>query len=34
LVKEIEGDSYTVTVRSTDATAGTMIEVQFIATPD
>ena len=34
LVKEIEGDSYTVTVRSTDATAGTVIEVQFVATPD
>lgn len=34
LVKEIEGDSYMVTVRSTDATAGTVIEVQFVATPD
>jgi hypothetical protein len=34
LVKEIEGDSYTVAVRSTDAIAGTVIEVQLVATPD
>ncbi len=34
MVKEIEGDVYTVTVRSTDASAGSQIDVQFVAFPD
>jgi hypothetical protein len=33
-VKEIEGDSYTVTIRSSGAPAGTVVEAQFVAAPD
>lgn len=33
-VKEIEGDSYTVTMRSSGAPAGIVVEAQFVATPD
>ena len=33
-VKEIEGDSYTVTMRSSGAPAGIVVEAQFVAAPD
>jgi hypothetical protein len=33
-VKEIEGDSYTITMRSSGASAGTVVEAQFVAAPD
>jgi hypothetical protein len=33
-VKEIEGDSYTVTMRSSGAPSGIVVEAQFVATPD
>lgn len=33
-VKEIEGDSYTVEIRSRSAQAGTILEAQFVAAPD
>ncbi len=33
-VKEIEGDSYMVTMRSSGAPAGIVVEAQFVAAPD
>lgn len=33
-VKEIEGDSYTVAIRSSGTPAGTVVEAQFVAAPD
>ena len=33
-VKEIEGDSYTLVIRSSDAPAGVVVEAQFVAAPD
>jgi hypothetical protein len=33
-VKEIEGDSYTVAIRSSGAPAGIVVEAQFVAAPD
>ncbi len=33
-VKEIEGDSYTVEIRSRSTQAGTIMEAQFVAAPD
>lgn len=33
-VKVIEGDSYTVAIRSSGATAGIVVEAQFVAAPD
>jgi hypothetical protein len=33
-VKDIEEDSYTVTMRSSGAPAGTVVEAQFVAAPD
>jgi hypothetical protein len=34
LVKDIQGDSYTVTIRSTSAPEGILAAVQFVAAPD
>jgi hypothetical protein len=34
LVKDIQGDSYTVTIRSTSAPGGILAAVQFVAAPD
>jgi hypothetical protein len=33
-VKEVEGDSYTVTIRSTPDPPGILLEAQFVAAPD
>lgn len=33
-VKEIEGDSYTLVIRSSGAPAGVVVEAQFVAAPD
>ncbi len=33
-VKEIEGDSYTVAIRSSGAASGRTVEAQFVAAPD
>ena len=34
LVKEIEGDSYTVTARSAESSNGALVAVEFVAMPD
>lgn len=34
LVKEIEGDSYTVTTRSAESSNGALVAVEFVAMPD
>jgi len=34
LVKQIEGDSYTIAIHGNGAPAGTMVQVQFVAGPD
>lgn len=34
LVKQIEGDSYTLVIRSSGAPAGVVVEAQFVAAPD
>jgi hypothetical protein len=33
-VKEMEGDSYTVAIRSSGAAGGSVVEAQFVAAPD
>jgi len=34
LVKQIEGDSYTIAIQGSGAPAGTVVEAQFVAAPD
>lgn len=34
LVKQIEGDSYTIAIRGSGAPTGTVVEAQFVAGPD
>ena len=34
LVKQIEGDSYTIAIQGSGAPTGTVVEAQFVAAPD
>ena len=34
LVKQIEGDSYTIAIKGSETPTGTVLEAQFVAAPD